>query len=499
MEPTRAIQKLERSNPAIFDQAFQNLAELQKLSMFLLDSGMCPEHFYEKGPDGKVDRQKGKVAALGMTLLHGNDLGLPPMTAMQWIVQVNGLMSIKGDGAKALIYSSGKLEKDSLKMEFEGSIETQDYKVAITAQRSDNKEKLTRSFSVMDAKRAGLWVTDQQINSKDGWKYRKSSWYKYPERMVYYRALGFLARDLFSDVLYGTYTTEEAMDIPQEAIVVIETPAGQEIIIPDKDFNNDRSKKLTGDAVGQIDKKKQYPITPEEAHPAPTGNLSGTAKPVGALKDILGSKDKARELVLRNTPTEDLKRMIHQDTLMLRTLNMMPGKNSNKKLRTIILAHEAGQIVSLLASHDPTAFPDLSDASTVAKMPPIGADLNPELAEKPVDGNTNHEVEVPTEAPRPEPDFTPRPGDVYEIVDEAQIDVPEGPEIEVPELQEDGKRDFHDMKTLYEELSNVVGIDSKRFMHLVETKLPEFAEFKDKDNFCLRATEDQVIALIRAI
>jgi hypothetical protein len=479
MEQTRAIQKLERSNPAIFDQAFTNLIELQKLSGFLLDSGMCPEHFYEKGPDGKVDRQKGKVAALGMTLLHGNDLGLPPMTAMQWIVQVNGLMSIKGDGAKALIYSSGKLEKDSWNMEFAGSIEGQDYKVTITAQRSDNKEKLTRSFSVMDAKRAGLWITEQQVNSKDGWKYRKSSWYKYPERMIYYRALGFLARDLFSDVLYGTYTTEEAMDIPPEALVIIETPGGEEITIPDKQFNDERSRKLTGDAVEQI-KKASQPMTPDEAYPAPAGNLSGTAKPTNALSGILVNKSKDREKELKAMPTEDLNRMIHQDTLMLRTMKMMPGKNSNKKLRTIILAHEAGDIVPLLAANDPTAFPDLNDASTIAKMPPIGAEPEPE--------------------PEPEQAYSPSPGDVIEdIPTEENVEDPLEAEIEIPELQEDGKRQFHDMKSLYEELSNVVGIDSKRFMHLVETKLPDFAEFKDKDNFCLRATEDQVLALIRAV
>ena len=489
METSKSMQRVERSNPAIFDKAFANLTELQSLSSFLLESGMCPDHFYEKGPDGKVDRQKGKVAALGMTLLHGNDLGLPAMTAMQWIVQVNGLMSIKGDGAKALIYSSGKLEKDSWKMETGGSIEAQDYKVTITAQRSDNKDKLTRSFSVMDAKRAGLWVTEQQINGKDGWKYKKSSWYKYPERMIYYRALGFLARDLFSDVLYGTYTTEEAMDIPPEATVTIETPTGEEIIIPDKDFNDERSKKLTGDAVDQIDKTNEpiivnRVIMPGDKSPSTTGNLSGIAKPTV----ILGGKEADRERELRNTPTEDLKRKVQQDTLMSRTMDMMPGKNSNKKLRTIILASEAGEIVPLLASHDPTAFPDLNDASTITKMPPIGREVEePEaVPQTPAEGAPNIEVSPP----QADPDDGSLEGGGSEPLDSL---------IEIPELQEDGKREFHDMKSLYEELSTVLSIDSKRFMHLVETKMPEFSEFKDKDDFCLRATEDQVIALIRAI
>jgi hypothetical protein len=60
---------------------------------------------------------------------------------------------------------------------------------------------VTVSFSVSDAKRAGLW-------GKSG------PWANYPERMLKYRARGFCLRDAFPDVLKGLITIEEANDYP---------------------------------------------------------------------------------------------------------------------------------------------------------------------------------------------------------------------------------------------------------------------------------------------
>lgn len=332
MENTKAIQKVERTNPAIFTNAFSNIEELQKISSFLLESGMCPDHFYEKGPDNKPDRTKGKVPALAMTLLHGNDLGLPAMTAMQWIVQVNGLMSIKGDGAAALINSSGKLHPNSWKEETEGSISEETYKVTISAKRADNGREASRSFSVLDAKRAGLWIGEQKIKAQDGWKWRNSPWWKYPERMIRYRALGFLARDLFSDVLAGSYTMEEAMDMPQDAEIVIESIDGKEIHIPDVEFSEERSKKLTKGAVDKIDKQN-----PEEEPPAEaTGNLSGTAKPVVSPEEM---KEHLMEM-----ETGELKAMIEADPDMHKAMHVIPGNNTHKKLRNIIYQHRIGKL-----------------------------------------------------------------------------------------------------------------------------------------------------------
>ena len=55
---------------------------------------------------------------------------------------------------------------------------------------------IRRSFSVIDAKRAGLW-------KKEG------PWLDYPKRMLQMRARAFALRDAFADVLGGLYVREE--------------------------------------------------------------------------------------------------------------------------------------------------------------------------------------------------------------------------------------------------------------------------------------------------
>lgn len=60
--------------------------------------------------------------------------------------------------------------------------------------RSDNGDTWTESFSIEDAKRAGIF---------------KNTWEKYPRNMCYCRALSNLARQLFPDVIKGCYEIEE--------------------------------------------------------------------------------------------------------------------------------------------------------------------------------------------------------------------------------------------------------------------------------------------------
>ncbi|RLD57075.1 MAG: hypothetical protein DRI97_06115, partial [Bacteroidetes bacterium] len=237
------------------DTAIKNLDEMKVAAQMILDSRLAPDHFYEKNDKGKPDYAKGNVASVILVCVHGDDLGLKPLVALQHIIPVNGLLSIKGDAAKTLIFKSGKLAPGTWKETITGSLSDESYECTITAKRSDTQETMSRTFGVDQAKRAGLWITQKMINGQDGWKYLKSAWYKYPERMIAYRVLGFLARDLFPDVLSGSYTTEEAMDLPQDTTVVVTTNQGTEVIIPDKDFSKNRSEDLTSKANSQIDKR----------------------------------------------------------------------------------------------------------------------------------------------------------------------------------------------------------------------------------------------------
>ena len=73
---------------------------------------------------------------------------------------------------------------------------------------------IKRTFSVADAKRAGLW-------GKSG------PWQQYPDRMLQMRARGFALRDAFPDALRGLISQEEAQDMPPAQGPVIDVVAGQ--------------------------------------------------------------------------------------------------------------------------------------------------------------------------------------------------------------------------------------------------------------------------------
>jgi hypothetical protein len=67
------------------------------------------------------------------------------------------------------------------------------------AKRRGYSKPTTVTFTVADAKKAGLWG-------------KQGPWQQYPRRMLQLRARGFALRDAFPDVLRGLVTAEEAQD-----------------------------------------------------------------------------------------------------------------------------------------------------------------------------------------------------------------------------------------------------------------------------------------------
>lgn len=65
--------------------------------------------------------------------------------------------------------------------------------------RKDNGDTWTESFSINDAKRAGIY---------------KNTWEKFPRNMLFARALSNLARQLFPDVIGGCYVEGEISQAP---------------------------------------------------------------------------------------------------------------------------------------------------------------------------------------------------------------------------------------------------------------------------------------------
>jgi hypothetical protein len=145
-----------------------------------------------------------KPESIMIAVQHGAEIGLLPMQALQSIAIINGRPGIFGDAALALVRASGLME--SYSQNEIGTKGKDDYGWEVTSKRKGSA-LLSSSFTVEEAKKAGLWGTNV--------------WAKYPDRMLLFRARGFNLRDNFGDVLKGLRTVEELRDIqPEESDIV---------------------------------------------------------------------------------------------------------------------------------------------------------------------------------------------------------------------------------------------------------------------------------------
>lgn len=177
---TRAVAKVAvGTGNAVAAFVPNSLEEAWRLSQAMAASGMLPKAYGQ-------DPNKVMIG-----IIAGAELGLTPFVALQSIAVIGNNPSLWGDGMLALVESSGKME----------DIEETDDGHAATCRvvRKDRPSPIVRTFSMDDAKKAGL-------AGKAG------PWAQYPARMRQMRARGFALRDGFSDVLKGMKMTEEVRD-----------------------------------------------------------------------------------------------------------------------------------------------------------------------------------------------------------------------------------------------------------------------------------------------
>lgn len=192
---TTAVTKAEATKaPVAFGDngvMLRSLDDAYRFSTAVAKSGLAP-----KGLDTP---EKILVA-----IQYGAEAGLGPMASLRAVVVINGRPGWTGDAALALVRASGKMIRDDYGYEGEGDKLTAWFLV----HRKGDPAPTTERFSVADAKLAGLW-------GKPG------PWSQYPKRMLRYRAMGFLLRDKFTDVLNGFPIAEELQDYPSDR------PAGE--------------------------------------------------------------------------------------------------------------------------------------------------------------------------------------------------------------------------------------------------------------------------------
>lgn len=155
----------------------QSLQDAIQIADILAKSDFVPKDFQNKSGNILV------------ALQWGAEIGLQPLQALQNIAIINGRPAIWGDAMLALVRQSGLLV--AIK-------EEQTDKMATCTVQRKGEEPYTTTFTMEDAKRAGLA--------------NRNTWSAYPKRMMQMRARAYALRDVFPDVLKGMAIAEEEKD-----------------------------------------------------------------------------------------------------------------------------------------------------------------------------------------------------------------------------------------------------------------------------------------------
>lgn len=159
--------------PQSFDEAY-------RVAQVLAASGMTP-------------RDINTPEKVMVAIMAGAEIGMAPFQAVQSFAIINGRPTLWGDGMLGVVRAQGV--KVDEKIDGAG-----DDMIAFCHVTRPSGELVSRSFSVADAKKAGLWG-------------KQGPWSSYPQRMLQMRARAWAVRDACADMLRGIQMTEEAQDV----------------------------------------------------------------------------------------------------------------------------------------------------------------------------------------------------------------------------------------------------------------------------------------------
>ena len=165
----------------------RNLDELISFAGRLVRDGAAPK--------------KWTVGQVIIAIQAGQQVGLGLLGGLQQGAVINGIFSWRGQAALALIQNSPKCRPGTLDFGCRGGGDLKEGWAR--AWRVNYPSPSERTFSVSDARRAGLW-------NKEG------PWHDYRDGQLGWRAVGLLARTVFPDVLGGFPLAEEAVDFDEK-------------------------------------------------------------------------------------------------------------------------------------------------------------------------------------------------------------------------------------------------------------------------------------------
>ena len=154
-------------------------------------------------------------------MMQGAELGLQPMAAVRNIHVIKGKPTLSAQLMAALVIKAGH---PRIRI-----VEHNDKICKVAARRKDESEWQEYAFTIEKAAKAGLVERDGGM------------WKKYPENMLYSRAISNICRMVFPDIFAGLYTPDELADgatevIPADApeIAVIDIKTGERLTVVDQ-------------------------------------------------------------------------------------------------------------------------------------------------------------------------------------------------------------------------------------------------------------------------
>jgi hypothetical protein len=285
-----------------------------------------------------------------VAILHGLEVGLTPMAALQSIAVINGMPTIYGDGMLALVRASGLLEEiiEDVEVDDKGEPTIATCKV----KRRGEAQWAISSFTRPEAQRAGLW-------NKAG------PWQQYRPRMMKMRARSWALRDKFADILRGLHMAEEALDMGSVSIAPARPPEPRRSDV-DSDSVGTASVAASSPRTdaGPAAAQDGHPVSPpvsgepsptsaevesEPTHGGPAAGQSATTPPAGQPPDlsmpierwtidgdVVGQANVIARLVkligLAET-TDDLDAIEQQNAARIAKITGVPRANLNQTFR----------------------------------------------------------------------------------------------------------------------------------------------------------------------
>lgn len=491
METEKGLVKKE-TPPSFIEKLMLNsesLEQIKEVGAIIIKSGFCPDHF----------KTANDAVGIIMCIEAGRQLGLTWMQSLSDLYPVKGRIGMMGSAARSLIFSSGILDKwEELT---EGVYPEDTYKHIIVSKRKGFPGEFRSEFTVYDAKKAGLFTKD--------------IYQRYGKRMIMWRNIGFHATDYYGDVMKGMKTVEELNDFdaitPGTETTILKNEDGTEITI--KDADKKHSKKITDRVADKIPDNKFGAVKNENIQEAEiitaqdiNEGKSTVSDKIEELKkeespfipgrgsveffdgkevsrnEVPGKEGDLTMAVMEKMEAKDLLKIVNEDMDMMEASEIIGGKNTGKKLRELIFAHQQGRLAEHVAPYlkekehgedDGLVHPIVSGEIAPNK----DFEKKPEEKQKEIDDFLSKE-------PLKKQEANTASGNKYSI--------------EVPAYDKGDSREFSTVKTLFNKLMGIEPqITTPRYMNLA-TKLGLFEKYPDKENFLKFASVAEINTLLNA-